>query len=103
MIKPNNSAVKDFFETWHKDEVLSYMSELHEQQFDCTAWFPGNTSPLPERVGRYQRLYQAAVSLEWWDGKVWRRAPNGYLSSHQVGDYPLWRGIAAPSGPQKLR
>lgn len=60
-----------------------------------TGWLSGDLAPV--RIGWYARRFYSAVVRHWWDGRHWRIASRGKLSSQQVGSYPCWRGLVQPA------
>lgn len=78
-------------------------------------WFPGETSPLPDRPGIYQRevgrrlrTRNNGVVWAWWDGKLWHLYAYTKCEAADIGarkhpsprqtDYP-WRGVSTDNDP----
>ena len=62
---------------------------------NLTAWFCCDVAPA--RPGYYERYYTDGIHRHFWDGKFWKASPMSAPHWRQVGDYPAWRGLAAPA------
>lgn len=78
------------------------VAELKRPQLDgLSPWFDGTTAP--SRAGWYERHFtdstviEPDASMQYWDGDFWRNRPGRTAHWRQMGDYPAWRGLAAPT------
>lgn len=74
--------------------TVAHRIEAGKTPHNVTPWFSGHTHPV--RVGEYDRQFTDGVFRMLWDGLVWRHKEDYPPHWRQVGDYPVWRGLAAP-------
>lgn len=97
--KPQGAAGQDdelssTAQLWLRQVVEGFMGVASNSDA-YTEWFSGDLAPV--HIGWYERHPVGKVLRHWWDGRIWRAAPEGLVCLHQVGGYPCWRGLRKPA------